>query len=52
MQSNKISQLNVCPFKSKIVIKQLEFTVLILCSTRTGSDQGGRGIWEGNWNKN
>lgn len=39
MQSNKISQLNSCPFKSKITVKQLEFTVLVLCSARTGSDQ-------------
>lgn len=43
MQNNKISQLNSHSFRSKIVTKQLEFTVLILCRTRRGSNQCLRG---------
>lgn len=44
MQSNKISQLNSNPFRSKIVTKQLvEFTVLVPCITSASNDQGLRG---------
>lgn len=34
-----ISQLNSSPFRSKIIAKQLEFTVLVLCISNRGSDQ-------------
>lgn len=43
MQSHKINNLNSSPFRSKIITKQLEFTVLLLCIPSRGSDQCLRG---------
>lgn len=44
VQSNKISQLNLSPSRSRIITKQLmEFTVFVFFITSRGNDQGLRG---------